>query len=246
MRALSQVKRTAEQTHQLLCREGSERTERTTSCGSVNSPEEHGGTPSCLPSIHPPLLAYKQNPYFLGGWQCTQLKLYSSQLPPEKGGQRTLLANEIWVETVGRDFGERSLKGEKLTQVAHVFGPFPPSCLQGSGAREMYQFPIASVTMTTNTVAYNNVNFLSYISLGQKSDMSVIRKIKGLAELCSFLEDLRVNPCPCLFQLPEATHIPGLMAPCLHLRNHQRYISPTALSQSHLPLTLFSDSLFYF
>lgn len=123
--------------------------------------------------------------------------------------------------------------------MAHVFCPFPSSCLQGSGAREMYQFWIASVTMITNTTAYDNVNLLSYISLGQKSDMSVIRKIKGSAELCSLLENLRVNPCPCLFQLPEATHIHCLMAPYLHLQSQQQCISPTALSQSHLPLTLF-------
>lgn len=76
---------------------------------------------------------------------------------------------------------------------------------------------LAFVTMTTNTTGYNNVHLLAYISLGQKSDMNVICKISGLAELCSLLEDIRVNPCSYLFQFPEATHMPCLMAPCLHL-----------------------------
>ena len=63
------------------------------------------------------------------------------------------------------------------------------------------------------------------------------KKKKCVSSQCSLVEVQGENSCPCLFQLLEAAHIPGLLAP-FHLQSHTMYVLPL-LPLPHLPLCLF-------
>ena len=66
----------------------------------------------------------------------------------------------------------------------------------------------------------NNTDLLSYSLGDQKSKI-----FTGLKSRCQqgwfLLEALGKNLCPCLFQAPEATHIPWLVTPLYHIQKQQ-------------------------
>lgn len=77
-----------------------------------------------------------------------------------------------------------------------------------------------------------------------------LAKIKVLAGLYSTVDALGKNPFPCLFQPLEATHIPWLRVPFLHLQNQQGWVTPFSYChlkglQSSCPSSTFEDPCDY-
>lgn len=81
-------------------------------------------------------------------------------------------------------------------------------------------------------------DYLTALSIDQKSEFALLGKNQGVPGLDSFLEALDEKPHPFLFQLLDTICIPWLVVPSPHLQNQQYCISLSLLLLPHLSLSL--------